>query len=65
MTKEKICGIYCIENKVNGKKYIGQSIDIYNRWKKHLQNANRGINTILYNAIRKYGKDMSDIDKII
>ena len=57
MTKEKICGIYCIENKVNGKKYIGQSIDIYNRWKKHLQNANRGINTILYNAIRKYGKD--------
>ena len=27
--KEIICGIYEIVNKVNGKKYIGQSIDIY------------------------------------
>lgn len=26
-----ICGIYCIENKINNKKYIGQSIDIEKR----------------------------------
>ena len=26
---EKICGIYKITNLVNGKVYIGQSVDIY------------------------------------
>ena len=31
----KISGIYCIENKINNKKYIGQSIDILSRWRQH------------------------------
>jgi group I intron endonuclease len=31
----KITGIYKIENKINGKVYIGQSIDIIRRWKEH------------------------------
>lgn len=31
----KKCGIYCIENKVNGKKYIGKSKDIQNRFNTH------------------------------
>lgn len=57
MSREKICGIYCIENIINGKKYIGQSINILNRWKQHINKANNGVNTALYNAIRKYGKD--------
>ena len=35
MAKEKICGIYCIENLINGKKYIGLSTDIEQRLKKH------------------------------
>ena len=29
------CGIYKIENKLNGKVYIGQSIFIEDRWKNH------------------------------
>lgn len=33
--KEKICGIYCIENIVDSKKYIGQSIDIEQRFRAH------------------------------
>lgn len=33
------CGIYKITNKNNGKCYIGQSVDIFTRWKKHLSEA--------------------------
>jgi group I intron endonuclease len=29
-------GIYCIENKVNGKLYVGSSLDIEKRFRKHL-----------------------------
>ena len=48
------CGIYKIENIINGKIYIGQSIEIENRWKKHLK-ANDDF--ITHKAIRKYGKE--------
>lgn len=40
---EKIIGIYCIENKVNHKKYIGQSIEIHQRWKRHVYDLNKGV----------------------
>ena len=40
MAKEKICGIYCIENLINGKKYIGQSKNIYHRWDSHKSSLN-------------------------
>ena len=32
---ERISGIYCIQNKKDGKRYIGQSVDIYQRWRHH------------------------------
>lgn len=31
MQNQKKIGIYCIENLINNKKYIGQSLDIDNR----------------------------------
>ena len=48
------CGIYKIENLINGKVYIGQSIEIERRFKKHLTAKD---NTVIHKAIRKYGKE--------
>lgn len=54
-------GIYKITNKVNGKIYIGQSINIAERWKAHRSkpfNPNSAqYDTPLYRAVRKYGLD--------
>ena len=52
-------GIYKSENKINGKCYVGQSIDIQNRWnihKTHLKN-NYHHNIYLQRAWNKYGED--------
>lgn len=49
-------GIYKIVNKVNGKIYVGQSIDIKRRWRSHKFASKTG-NTHLYRSFRKYGLD--------
>ena len=51
------CGIYKIENKLNGHCYIGQSINIEERWKIHKNSIYNCIvyDYPLYKAIRKYG----------
>ena len=36
------CGIYMIQNKVNGKIYIGQSVNIEDRWGEHKYELNKG-----------------------
>lgn len=49
-------GIYRITNKINGKSYIGQSVDIEERFKHHKKYRRTcEYNKILYKAIKKYG----------
>jgi group I intron endonuclease len=51
--------IYKITNLVNGKVYIGQTVqkNPKARWYDHCAKARRGINQPLFNAINKYGVD--------
>lgn len=58
---KRICGIYAIKNKINGKMYIGQSKDILTRWKQHCSHAIRGdVSYLIINALRKYGVENFD-----
>jgi group I intron endonuclease len=52
------CGVYKIENVLNGKYYIGQSIDLRGRKKDHYCKLrhNSGHNSHLQNAFNKYGE---------
>lgn len=62
MTKEKICGIYCIENLVNSKKYIGQSVDIYDREYHHFNSLKNGTH---YNEFLQHDYDVYKKDNFI
>lgn len=57
--KKMICGIYKFENKINHHCYIGQSINIEQRYKDHLSraknNSKQEKSSLLHKAIQKYG----------
>lgn len=54
---EKKIGIYCIENIINGKKYIGQSVNLKDRLYGHKTKLkhNKHKNRHLQFAVNKYG----------
>lgn len=60
MIRDIKCGIYYIKNIINNKYYIGQSVDIYTRW-RHERNAlnskSNAWNIHLQRAWKKYGED--------
>lgn len=49
-----LSGIFSIINKLNGKQYIGQTTNLYSRWKKIKTESNTKQNN-LYNDMREYG----------
>lgn len=52
-------GIYKITNKINGKVYIGESLDILRRWREHKETLedNKHSNYKLQEEYNKYGID--------
>lgn len=59
--------VYCIENLVTGKRYIGvTTTTTLVRWNSHVYRALRGTTskTALSNAIRKYGPENFRIEEI-
>ena len=73
---EKVAGIYYIQNNVNGKRYIGSSVDVYRRIKCHLNNLRKGVhvNVHLSRAWSNVGETLfetgicefvSDVSKLI
>lgn len=55
---ERVIGIYCIENLINHKKYVGKSVNIHKRWETE-KNGLRGTyfhNIHLQRAWDKYGE---------
>ncbi len=52
-------GIYCILNKENNKRYIGQTTDLSRRERQHFSRLKKGVhkNKHLQRAYKKYGKE--------
>ena len=61
MSKQnKICCIYMLKNKVNGKIYIGQTVDYFrrmNEYKNRKSSKEKSSNYTIMQAIEKYGFD--------
>lgn len=59
-TRKKICGIYKITNTLDGKVYIGQSVDIVSRFYRHKEMLKGGWhhNEHMLSAYNKYGPDV-------
>lgn len=63
---EKICGIYKIENLINGKSYIGQSNHILRRFREHRTGLNTKIKhgKHFISAWHKYGQEHFSFDVV-
>lgn len=54
-----ICGIYAITNTANNKQYVGQSLDVLQRWRQHRHRLDEGthLNARLQAAWKLHGAD--------
>jgi group I intron endonuclease len=53
--------LYMILSEKTSKVYIGQTVDVLQRWSAHLSKAKAGKGYTIHNAMRKYGVDTFDL----
>ena len=62
----RMCGIYKITNLINGKIYVGKSIDIQRRFRSHINESlddnKPSYHHVIHRAMRKYGSDNFSFD---
>ena len=61
--KKECCGIYGLRNKINNKWYVGQSVNIPNRWHLGYELLHCKEQRKIYRALVKYGYD--SFEKVI
>lgn len=61
----RFAGIYKITNKISGKCYIGQAIDIRKRIQQHIAACDRNSKLVLYQAMRKYGMEQFEVSVLV
>lgn len=59
------CGIYKITNKISGKSYVGQAVDIRKRLVAHVSASKRESHLPIYRAINKYGIDNFEVTILV
>lgn len=52
--------IYVARNRVNGKLYVGQTVQLLERQKAHFRDSSRGSDLVFHRAIRKFGEAVFD-----
>lgn len=54
-----VCGVYLIENQINGKRYVGSSVNIGSRISQHFTSAVRKYKNIneMYREFHEFGRD--------
>lgn len=59
VSSEVISGVYCIQNIITRKRYIGSSKDIYDRWVSHIRELNKNQHhcSHLQNSWNEYGEN--------
>lgn len=58
-----VSGVYCIQNIATKRKYIGSSVDVYNRYKQHVRSLklNTHHSAYLQRSWNKYGPQCFEI----
>lgn len=58
--------VYLVTNRINGKKYVGQtSQSLQRRWNRHKSPMNHRRSSYLFNAICKYGAENFEVKPLV